>query len=252
MSNKGMFALQLKRAIALAAIVVSGSLISLPVFAGSDSSKKPASATEATQKPADPSVSSPTMGSPTMGSPTMAPPATTVPATDPPTVVPATPTEPSARPGETTTAPAKGPDSPTATMGTIVEVASSNASFETLVTAAKAAGMMDVLSSQGPYTVFAPTNEAFAALPKGTVEALLKPENRAKLRKVLSYHVVSGAVESSAIKPGQVKTVEGKPISLRMMGSKIMVNDANVTSADIKASNGVIHAIDKVILPPDL
>jgi uncharacterized surface protein with fasciclin (FAS1) repeats len=136
--------------------------------------------------------------------------------------------------------------------GTIVEVAASNASFSTLVAAVKAAGLAEVLSGKGPFTVFAPTNEAFAALPKGTLEMLLKPENKAKLQKILTYHVVPGAVLSSSIKPGQVKTVQGKPVTLNTKGNRVKVNEANVVTADIKASNGVIHVIDRVILPPDL
>lgn len=136
--------------------------------------------------------------------------------------------------------------------GTIVDVAASNASFKTLVAAVKAAGLVEVLSGKGPFTVFAPTDAAFAALPKGTLESLLKPENKAKLQKILTYHVVPGAVLSSAIRPGQVNTVQGKPVTLKTMGNKVKVNDANVTTADIKASNGVIHVIDRVILPPGL
>jgi uncharacterized surface protein with fasciclin (FAS1) repeats len=257
MSNQNMIASS-KKAIALIAIAASGSLIGLPVFAGgttADSSKKPASITEAAPtdvtKPTVPSVSSPAPASPTSATP-----AADAPTKTPSVTTPASPTsvDPSVRPMRDTTAtPAKTPASPTAAAtGTIVDVASANNAFETLIAAAKAAGMTGVLSSQGPYTVFAPTDEAFAALPKGTIEALLKPENKAKLQKILGYHVLSGAVESSAIKPGQVQTVQGKPINVRMMGNQIMVNDARVTSADIKASNGVIHVIDKVILPPDL
>ncbi len=136
--------------------------------------------------------------------------------------------------------------------GTIVDVAASNASFKTLVTAVKAAGLVEVLSGKGPFTVFAPTDAAFAALPKGTLEMLLKPENKAKLQKVLTYHVLAGEVKSSAIKPGQVKTVEGQSVTLSTMGKKVKVNNANVTTADVKASNGVIHVIDRVILPPNL
>ncbi|MDX2231549.1 MAG: fasciclin domain-containing protein [Leptolyngbyaceae cyanobacterium bins.349] len=138
------------------------------------------------------------------------------------------------------------------TTGTIVDIAASNAAFKTLVAAVKAAGLVEVLSSKGPFTVFAPTDAAFAALPKGTLESLLKPENKAKLQRILTYHVVPGSVLSGSIKPGQVKTVEGKSVTLSTMGNRVMVNNANVTSADIQASNGVIHVIDKVILPPDL
>ncbi len=116
----------------------------------------------------------------------------------------------------------------------------------------KAAGLTEELSGKGPYTVFAPTDKAFAALPKGTVQKLLKPENREILKKILTYHVVPGEVDSSTLKPGQVKTVEGSPVRVKVSGSNVMVNDAKVTSPDIKASNGVIHVIDKVIIPPDM
>ncbi|MDX2098705.1 MAG: fasciclin domain-containing protein, partial [Leptolyngbyaceae cyanobacterium bins.59] len=138
------------------------------------------------------------------------------------------------------------------TVGTIVDVAAGNSSFKTLVTAVKAAGLVEVLSGKGPFTVFAPTDKAFAALPKGTLESLLKPENRAKLQKVLTYHVVPGSVLSTAIKPGTVKTVEGGTVRLTMKGNRVMVNGATVTTADVKASNGVIHVIDKVLLPPGI
>lgn len=139
-----------------------------------------------------------------------------------------------------------------ATTGTIVDVAASNTSFKTLVAAVKAAELTEVLSGKGPFTVFAPTDEAFAALPPRALEALLKPENKAILKQILTYHVVPGSVTSTAIKPGQVTTVEGKPVTLSTSGDRIMVNNATVTSADIKASNGVIHVIDKVIIPPGL
>lgn len=135
---------------------------------------------------------------------------------------------------------------------TIVDIAASNASFDTLVAAVRAAGLVDVLSGKGPFTVFAPTDEAFAALPKGTLEKLLKPENKAKLQQILTYHVVPGSVLSNAIQPGQVNTVQGKPVTLKTKGNRVKVNDANVVTADIQASNGVIHVIDRVILPPGL
>jgi len=135
---------------------------------------------------------------------------------------------------------------------TIVDVASGNASFTTLVTALKAAGLVETLSGKGPFTVFAPTDAAFKALPKGTLEMLLKPENKAKLTKVLTYHVVAGKVMAKDVKPGNVKTVQGSPFAVKVAAGKVMVNDANVTQTDIPASNGVIHVIDKVILPPNL
>jgi uncharacterized surface protein with fasciclin (FAS1) repeats len=193
---------------------------------------------------------------------------------------------------------------------TIVDVAASNGSFKTLVAAVKAAGLTEALMSDGPFTVFAPTDEAFAALPKGVVEALLKPENKALLVKILTYHVVPGKVMAADLKSGQVNSLEGSAIVVKlatanatspkatsdkpadkthddkMMGDKapvdkapaaptkamtdpkvtdlaapntapkpvttITVNQAKVKIADVAASNGVIHAIDQVILPPDV
>jgi uncharacterized surface protein with fasciclin (FAS1) repeats len=144
------------------------------------------------------------------------------------------------------------PVSQTTNPGTIVEVASANSSFKTLVAAVKAAGLVETLSGQGPFTVFAPTDAAFAALPKGTLEKLLQPENKATLQKILTYHVVPGAILSTSIKPGQIKTVEGSPVNIRVRRGRVTVGKARVTTADIKASNGVIHVIDKVLLPPDV
>jgi uncharacterized surface protein with fasciclin (FAS1) repeats len=133
--------------------------------------------------------------------------------------------------------------------GTIVAVAAANPDFSTLVTAVKAAGLVDTLNSKGPFTVFAPTNEAFAKLPAGTVESLLKPENKDKLAAILTYHVVSGKVlAADVVKLKSAKTVNGKAVAIdATMGVK--VNDANVTATDIKASNGVIHVIDTVLIP---
>lgn len=136
----------------------------------------------------------------------------------------------------------------------IVEVAVGNGSFNTLVAAVKAAGLVDTLSGKGPFTVFAPTDAAFAKLPKGTVEKLLKPENKAALVKVLTYHVVPSKVLAKDIKVGStsVKTVEGGAIKVTKNGKSVTINNANVAIADVKASNGVIHVIDTVLLPPDL
>jgi uncharacterized surface protein with fasciclin (FAS1) repeats len=148
--------------------------------------------------------------------------------------------------------PDQKPIATTAKAQTIVDVASGNKNFSTLVKAVKAAGLVETLSGTGPFTVFAPTDAAFAALPKATLADLLKPENKAKLAKVLTYHVVSGTVLAKDVKPGSVKTVEGSSVTIKAEGGKVMVNDATVTQTDIKASNGVIHVIDKVILPPNL
>ncbi|WP_446880222.1 fasciclin domain-containing protein [Phormidesmis sp. 146-33] len=136
--------------------------------------------------------------------------------------------------------------------GTIVDIASSNSQFSTLVTALKAAGLVETLSGKGPFTVFAPTNKAFAALPKGTLEKLLKPENREVLRKVLTYHVVSGDLMAKDLRSGRVATVEDSPVAVQVQRGRVRVNNSNVIKADVDAKNGVIHVIDKVLLPPGL
>lgn len=134
---------------------------------------------------------------------------------------------------------------------TLDQVVSENDSFSTLNAAIQAAGLEATLSGTGPFTVFAPTNEAFEALPAGTVDQLLLPENKEALQQLLSYHVVPGNVTSADIAPGDVETVEGSPVTIAVDGSNVMVGDATVVEADILASNGVVHAIDKVLLPPD-
>lgn len=132
----------------------------------------------------------------------------------------------------------------------IVDTAASSGKFNTLVAAVKAAGLVDTLKGNGPFTVFAPTDEAFAKLPKGTVEDLLKPENKDKLVKILTYHVVPGKIVSSEIagKKSEVATVEGSKLSVDAT-SGVMVDKARVVTADIAASNGVIHVIDTVVMP---
>ena len=132
----------------------------------------------------------------------------------------------------------------------IVDVAVANGSFTTLVAAVKAAGLVETLKGEGPFTVFAPTDEAFAALPEGTVESLLKPENRDKLTAVLTYHVVPGKVMASdVVKLSSAKTVEGSEAAIEVKDGSVYVDGAKVVKADVPASNGVIHVIDKVILP---
>ena len=134
----------------------------------------------------------------------------------------------------------------------IVETAVNAGQFKTLVAAVQAADLGGALSGPGPFTVFAPTDEAFAELPAGTVDDLLKPENRDKLIAVLKYHVVSGKVMAADIagKKANVTTLQGSDISVDAMSGGVMINDATVITADIQASNGVIHVINKVILPP--
>ena len=132
----------------------------------------------------------------------------------------------------------------------IVDTAVAAGSFNTLVAAVQAAGLVDTLKGDGPFTVFAPTDDAFAALPEGTVETLLKPENKAQLQAVLTYHVISGKVMAADIagKTMSADTVNGKAINVDATNG-VMINDATVTTADVAASNGVIHVIDKVLLP---
>lgn len=122
--------------------------------------------------------------------------------------------------------------------------------FNTLVAAVKAAGLAETLGGKGPFTVFAPTDEAFAKLPEGTLESLLKPENKEKLVGILKYHVVPGKVMAKdVVKLKSAKTAQGSEIKIKVSDGKVMVNDANVVKTDVKSSNGVIHVIDKVILP---
>lgn len=133
----------------------------------------------------------------------------------------------------------------------IMEVAASAGSFNTLVQAVQAAGLNETLSGEGPFTVFAPTDEAFAALPEGTLNALLADEEA--LRSVLTYHVVAGEYTASDVAGMEsLTTVQGEEINVTAENGSVMINDANVTTADIEASNGVIHVIDKVILPPSM
>lgn len=133
---------------------------------------------------------------------------------------------------------------------TIVDVATEAGSFTTLLKALEAADLVKTLSEEGPFTVFAPTDEAFAALPKGTLDDLLKPENKEKLKRVLSYHVVSGELLSQNLKAGKVTTLAEVPVEISIKDG-IRVNDAKVATPDLKASNGIIHVIDKVLLPPE-
>ena len=138
-----------------------------------------------------------------------------------------------------------------ASVGTIVDVASANPDFSTLVAAIGAAGLGETLSGEGPFTVFAPTNEAFAALPAGVLDALLLPENKDALTKILTYHVVPGAVMAADITDGDVATVEGQNVTLSTADG-VTVNGAAVVTADIVTDNGVIHVVDAVLVPADV
>ena len=142
-------------------------------------------------------------------------------------------------------------DEAPASAGTIVDIAAGTDGFATLVAAADAAGLIETLSGEGPFTVFAPTDDAFAALPDGLVDALLLPENKDVLTKILTYHVVPGTVMAADIVDGDVATVEGRTVTLSTMDG-VKVNDATVIQADIVADNGVVHVIDAVIVPADV
>lgn len=155
---------------------------------------------------------------------------------------------------ETTAAPetsAAAETSAPAAEGDLVAVASANPDFSTLVAAVQAAGLVETLQGEGPFTVFAPTNDAFAALPEGLVDALLLPENVETLKAILTYHVVSGKVLAADVADGEVPTVQGEPITISTADG-VKVNEANVTATDVMASNGVIHVIDAVIVPPSI
>ena len=132
----------------------------------------------------------------------------------------------------------------------IVDTAVAAGSFKTLAAALEAADLVETLKGDGPFTVFAPTDDAFAKLPKGTVEDLLKPENKEKLASILTYHVVAGRIlAADVVKLSKAKTVQGSKVKIRVKDGKVYVDDAQVTATDIKAANGVIHVIDSVILP---
>jgi len=133
----------------------------------------------------------------------------------------------------------------------IVDTAVAAGQFKTLAAALAAAGLVDTLKGPGPFTVFAPTDAAFAKLPAGTLDTLLKPESKGKLTAILTYHVVAGEVMAAdVVKLKEAKTVNGAMVAVKVDGGNVMINNAKVTTADIAASNGVIHVIDTVLLPP--
>jgi len=137
----------------------------------------------------------------------------------------------------------------TASAKTIVEIAAGSPDHTTLVAAVKAAGLAETLSGPGPFTVFAPTNAAFAKLPAGTVESLLKPENKDKLVAILTYHVVPAKVLAADVKTGEAPTVNGKTLAIKDGSYGVKVNTAKVTATDLVGDNGVIHVIDTVLIP---
>ncbi len=163
------------------------------------------------------------------------------------------PTTPVKKPTGATRTPGNGMTTSTTTAPagkTIVDVASKSKSFTILVKALKAADLVETLSGSGPYTVFAPTDAAFKKLGSAKLKSLLKPENQAQLKKILTYHVVSGAITSKTLKAGKVTTVEGSDITVKIKGKTVMINNAKVLKADVRTSNGIVHAIDTVIMPP--
>ncbi len=132
----------------------------------------------------------------------------------------------------------------------VVDIAIGSTDHTTLVAAVTAAGLVETLKGAGPFTVFAPVNAAFAALPAGTVEGLLKPEKKAALTNILTYHVVAGAVKAADLKDGQkVKTLQGEELTVSIKDGKVKINGANVTAADLTSGNGVVHVIDAVLMP---
>jgi uncharacterized surface protein with fasciclin (FAS1) repeats len=146
--------------------------------------------------------------------------------------------------------PETAPTNTPAVPKTVVDIAVGSADHSTLVAAVKAADLATTLSGAGPFTVFAPTNAAFDKLPKGTVEGLLKPEKKADLAGILTYHVVAGSIKAADLKDGQVvKTVNGKELKVSIKDGKVSIGGANVTAADLVSGNGVVHVIDAVLLP---
>lgn len=229
-----------KRALSVIGAFAAGVAIALPAMAQG----KPQSET----LPPNTVAPAPSGAADIAPSPTDANRAPEVPTTvDPVNPDAAMPSNPSTNSDSSTTAPVPNV---AATSGTIADVASASDSFKTLVTALNEAELTQVLQGQGPFTVFAPTDEAFAALPEGTVEELLKPENRAVLIQLLKSHVVSGAYPSSSLASGQIPTAAGNSVTVTVSEGQVKVNDATVIQPDITATNGVIHAIDRVILPP--
>jgi uncharacterized surface protein with fasciclin (FAS1) repeats len=166
-----------------------------------------------------------------------------------PTIDPTTPRDPATTPGTPASGTMSNPSKKPAQARTIADLVRTSKSFTKLAAALKAADLLTTLEGEGPFTVFAPNDDAFAKLPKGTLTNLLKTKNKEKLQQILNYHVVSGAVTSKMLKAGTVDTVEGSKITVKIRGKKVSINKANVLMADVKASNGVIHAIDTVLIP---
>jgi uncharacterized surface protein with fasciclin (FAS1) repeats len=153
-------------------------------------------------------------------------------------------------PATADSAAADGAAAPAESESTLLQVAAAAGNFRTLAAAIQAAGLEETLSGPGPFTVFAPTDDAFAKLPPGTVDDLLKPENKAKLASVLAYHVVPGKLSAKeVVRSPTLKTVQGQSLAVKADGADVSIDNAKVVQADIMASNGVIHVIDTVVLP---
>jgi uncharacterized surface protein with fasciclin (FAS1) repeats len=178
--------------------------------------------------------------------------ANSMPGPSKPPAAPKPASKPAGRPAAQSPKPAESPTPGAPVKGNIVDLASSSEQFKTLVTAVKAADLVEALSSEGPFTLFAPNDKAFAKVPKATLDKLLKPVNKAELQKVLKYHVIAGAVKAADVKSGSVDTAAGSPVKIVAAGGNVTVNGAKVIKADNEASNGVVHVIDTVLIPPGL
>ncbi len=171
----------------------------------------------------------------------------------PPATTPKPASKPAGRPAaQSPKPPAEGGQPGNTAKGNIVDLASSSEQFKTLVSAIQAAGLVEALSSEGPFTLFAPNDKAFAKVPKATLDKLLKPANKQELQKVLKYHVIAGAVKAADVKSGSVDTAAGSPVKIVAAGGNVTVNGAKVIKADNEASNGIVHVIDTVLIPPGL
>lgn len=248
-----------QRLAVLTSIMGLGTLLCVPAMAKPAVKGAGSSAGMAhTKQDASPTTTPNTGATPTTTPDTGATPSPTPSTGATPTTTPGNRTAPTTNPG-TRTAPTTTPGNRTAPTngGTgsssqnVVQVASGNSSFSTLVQAVTAAGLANRLSGRGPFTIFAPTDQAFAALPQGAVELLLKPENKRLLQQLLTYHVVPGKLTANRIKTGKLDALGGG-LAVEVQGNKVIVNNASVTQANIQASNGVIHAIDRVLMPREL
>ncbi len=231
---------------------LASSLLVLGVVGHSALAQMSPSGSPTTPNPLSTPASTPTPGSTSTPAPT--PPSSSTPSSSPSSFpTPSSTSTPNSTPIPNSAPTPSSTSTPSSTTpsatSNIVGVASANGNFKVLIKALKAAGLDKTLSGPGPFTVFAPTDKAFAALPAGTVESLLKPANKQKLVALLSYHVVSGQEKSTDLKSGSVPTLAGKPVTVKVQASGVTINNAKVVKADIAASNGVIHVIDKVLLP---